>query len=80
MHGLYVHLVHTGTTNKPLFLSDIYPTTDGHTAFRRAGLDATNGELNLYTTPIALSLNNTGGGDPHENMAPFLAVNFIIKT
>jgi microcystin-dependent protein len=44
------------------------------------GLDATNGELNLYTTPIALSLNDTGGGDPHENMAPFLAVNFIIKT
>ena len=44
------------------------------------GLDVTNGELNLYTTPIALSLNNTGGGDPHENMAPFLAVNFIIKT
>lgn len=45
-----------------------------------AGLDATNGELNLYTTPIALSLNSTGGGDPHENMSPFLVVNFIIKT
>ena len=45
-----------------------------------AGLDVTNGEPNLYTTPIALSINNAGGGDPHANMAPFLAVNFIIKT
>lgn len=45
-----------------------------------AGLDATNGELNLYTTPIALTINSTGGGLPHTNMSPFLAVNFIIKT
>jgi len=45
-----------------------------------AGLDATNGELNLYTTPIALTINSTGGGLPHANMQPWLALNFIIKT
>ena len=45
-----------------------------------AGLDATNGELNLYTTPIALTINSTGGGGAHANMQPFLALNFIIKT
>lgn len=58
MHGLYVHLVHTGTTNKPLFLSDIYPTTDGHTAFRRAGpvYLPVNGTIDLtYTGEVAAS-------------------------
>lgn len=45
-----------------------------------AGLDVTNGEPNLYTTPIALTINSTGGGQPHANMQPFLALNFIIKT
>lgn len=43
------------------------------------GLDVTVGELNLYTNPIALSINTTGGGGAHENMSPFVAVNFIIK-
>ena len=45
-----------------------------------AGLDATNGEPNLYTTPIALTINSTGGDGAHANMAPFAVVNFIIKT
>jgi hypothetical protein len=61
MHGLYVHLVHTGTTNKPLFLSDIYPTTDGHTAFRRAGpvYLPVNGTIDLaYTGEVAASFES----------------------
>lgn len=37
MHGVYVHIVHTGAVSTSLLLSDVYPTTDGHTAFRRAG-------------------------------------------
>lgn len=44
------------------------------------GLDSSNGELNLYTTPIALSIDSTGGGGAHANMQPFSVVNFIIKT
>lgn len=58
MHGLYVHIVHTGTINKTLFISDVYPTTDDQT----------------FTS------DSTGGGQSHANMAPFLSVNFIIKT
>lgn len=45
-----------------------------------AGLDVTVGEPNLYTNPIALSINSTGGGGAHANMQPFAVVNFIIKT
>jgi hypothetical protein len=35
--GLSVTLTHTGAVNTSLLLSDVYPTTDGHTAYRRAG-------------------------------------------
>jgi len=37
MNGLYVRLTHTGVFPHGLQLQDIYPTTDGHTAHRRAG-------------------------------------------
>lgn len=43
-------------------------------------VDASLGELNLWTTPGALTINSTGGGGAHANMAPFAVVNFIIKT
>jgi hypothetical protein len=36
-YGLYLTVTHTGTTAAGLLLNDIFPTTDGHTAFRRAG-------------------------------------------
>lgn len=58
MHGLYVHIVHTGTINKTLFISDVYPTTDGHTAYRRAGpvYIPVDGSVNLaYTGEVAAS-------------------------
>ena len=48
-------------------------------------LGASSG-LNLYgTTPFdttmnAQALSTTGGGQPHNNLPPFLAVNFIIAT
>lgn len=40
-------------------------------------------ELPIYTEPTSLTAlgpmaANTGGGQPHENMQPFLAVNFCI--
>jgi hypothetical protein len=37
MYGIYVRIVHTGLVNTTLQLTDIYPTTDGHTAYRRTG-------------------------------------------
>lgn len=55
------------------------------------GTDASLGELNIWTTPRALTINAdgvhshpfttaaTGGSGSHNNMSPFLALNFIIK-
>lgn len=37
MHGIYVRVTHTGIVPYSLHLQDIFPTTDGHTAYRRAG-------------------------------------------
>lgn len=43
-------------------------------------VDTSLGELNVWTTPGALTINSTGGGGAHANMQPFAVVNFIIKT
>jgi microcystin-dependent protein len=44
-----------------------------------SGLDFTNGEPNLYATPQALTINNTGGGQAHNNMQPYLVLRYLIK-
>lgn len=44
-----------------------------------SGLDFTTGEPNLYTSPQALTINNTGSGNAHNNMQPFLVVRYLIK-
>ena len=36
-------------------------------------------EPNLYQTPIALAINDTGSDTPHNNMQPFLVLNYLIK-
>jgi hypothetical protein len=36
-YGVYIHITHTGSTNKTLLLNDIYPTTDAPYPLRRAG-------------------------------------------
>ena len=48
--------------------------------------DTTPGEPDIVTTPIALSINqatatnqNTGGDGSHNNMQPYIALNYIIK-
>jgi hypothetical protein len=60
-YGLYVTLTHTGTVASPLLLSDVFPTTDGHTAYRRAGpvYIPVNGTVTLtYTDTVATSFEN----------------------
>ena len=57
-YGIFVKVTSTGTHSSPLLLNDIYPTTDGHTAFRRAGpvYVPVNGEITLtYTGEVAAS-------------------------
>lgn len=61
MHGIYIHIVHTGVANTSLLLSDVYPTTDGHTAYRRAGpvYVPVNGAVDLaYTGEVAASFES----------------------
>lgn len=61
MHGVYVTITHTGTTGASLVLSDVYPTTDGHTAYRRAGpvYVPVNGTVTLtYTGEVAASFES----------------------
>lgn len=56
--GIYLKVTSTGAHSSPLLLNDIYPVTDGHTAFRRAGpvYVPVNGEITLtYTGEVAAS-------------------------
>jgi len=36
-NGIYVTVTHTAVVQGSILLSDVFPTTDGHTAYRRAG-------------------------------------------
>jgi len=61
MYGIFVRVTHTGATASGLLLQDIYPTTDGHTAFRRAGpvYVPVNGSIDLtYTGEVATSFES----------------------
>jgi microcystin-dependent protein len=53
-------------------------TSDGNNT-AGGGLDYTPGEINLWATPTALTINNTGGGNAHNIMQPFITLNYIIK-
>jgi microcystin-dependent protein len=52
-------------------------TADGSETVTEA--DSSSGELNVWNVPIALSINDTGGDQPHNNMQPFLTLRFLIK-
>lgn len=60
------------------------PELDGNVPYRSSGTgsgDVVVGEVNLTATPtgfIDQVVINNGGGGAHENMSPFLAINFII--
>lgn len=41
--------------------------------------DSTPVEPNIYAAPRALTINSTGGSDPHNNMQPFIVLYYLIK-
>jgi microcystin-dependent protein len=41
--------------------------------------DNSSNEHNIVNPPIALTINNTGGSQSHNNMQPFFALNYLIK-
>ncbi len=55
-------------------------------------VDSSANELKLWTNPLGLTIDNggshthtitttnTGGGQPHNNLQPYIVVNYIIKT
>lgn len=60
-HGLIVTLTHTGLVNTSLQLTDVYPTTDGHTAYRRAGpvyVPVSGSIILTYSDTVAVSLES----------------------
>lgn len=41
--------------------------------------DSSAVEPNIYAAPVALSIDNAGSGNAHNNMQPFAVLNYIIK-
>ncbi len=41
--------------------------------------DVTAGEPNLFQTVAALTINSTGASQPHNNLQPYIVLNYIIK-
>lgn len=56
--GIFVTVTHTGFTSSAILLADVYPTTDGHTAFNRAGpvyVPVSGSIVLTYSDTVALS-------------------------
>jgi microcystin-dependent protein len=82
---------HIGTENHTLSLSEIPQHTHVYNASSSAGTAAiaannafASSSTNLYATQgspaIMPALNPTGGSQPHNNMQPYLVLNFCIAT
>jgi microcystin-dependent protein len=52
-------------------------TMNGHSTMNAPVNDGQ--EPNLYIPPQALTINNTGGGNAHNIMQPFIVFNYLIK-
>lgn len=71
--GIFITVTHTGVTSSAIFLADVYPTTDGHTAFVRAGpvYVPVSGSITLiYSDTAALSFES-------GNIRKFIDVGYL---
>lgn len=67
---------HTHTSNSNANYGLMY--SDGNNT-QDADINFTAGEPNLYASVLPLVINNTGSGTAHNNMQPFLVLNYLIK-
>lgn len=51
-------------------------TTGVNTA---VNVDNSSVEPDLYAATVALTINNTGSGLPHNNMQPYVVLRYLIK-
>ena len=65
---------HTHNSTSNLGLMSYSGGAGSATAF-----DTSPGEADARTLPTALTINNSGGGESHNNMQPYLVVHYIIK-
>ena len=53
--------------------------TSNGTNTASSGLDNTSGEPNLFSTLPALTINNEGSSNAHNNKQPYIVFNYLIK-
>jgi microcystin-dependent protein len=77
---------HTLTTNEMPSHSHTSNATGGSVGLITANgantainVDSSPTEPNIYAAPVALTINNTGSGQAHNNMQPFIVLRYLIK-
>jgi microcystin-dependent protein len=68
---------HSHTSNATGGTIGLITSTGANTA--STGLDNTSGEPDLFATLPALTINNTGSSNAHNNMQPYIVLNYLIK-
>lgn len=74
--GIFITVTHTGVTSSAIFLADVYPTTDGHTAFNRAGpvyVPVSGSIVLTYSDTVALSFES-------GNIRKFIDAGYLTAT
>lgn len=68
---------HSHTSNATGGSVGLITSTGNNTA--STGLDNTSGEPDLFATLPGLTINSAGSSNAHNNMQPFIVLNYLIK-